>query len=1074
MANFITEDMIEQAILSKLKEAPFEYDIITCDADPNKRDDLNDGTGRSSKRECVLPCVLLESLKKINPNIDEQYIKNIVKDLRRDFTGTDIVATNYNLYNQIRNGIKITVRRNGKEDFDFVKLIDFDNPTNNTFTAVSQMWIQGKAYYRRPDVIIFVNGLPLVFIELKNSIVKVEEAYNKNLQDYKKDIPNLFAFNQICVLSNGLETKLGAFNATYDYFFEWLKVHSEKEGLNREAIRNSADANNSSIRFFIDGLLDKTRLIDYIENFILFQNESIKIIAKNHQYLGVNNLMESMENRKELKGKLGVFWHTQGSGKSYSMVMFARKVKRKMHGNFTFLVITDREDLDTQIHKNFVRTEVIGANEECQPKNGKQLREFLKTNKSFIFTLIHKFRYEKGQKYPVLSTRDDIIVLVDEAHRTQYKDLAENMRTALPNANYIAFTGTPLLGAKRLTNQWFGNYVSEYNFAQSVADGSTVPLYYSRRVPSVWLQNDFLDDDVVDIIEEENLNEAEARLLENSASRILEVIKREDRLDKIAQDIAYHFPRRGFLGKGMVVSVDKFTAVKMYDKVQHYWAIEKQNLMKERNTAKTKEERDRITVILDYMNKVEMAVVISEDADETEKFAKQGLDISVHRAKMNAITPDGKDIEDRFKDVNDNLQLVFVCAMWLTGFDVPNLSTLYLDKPMKGHTLMQAIARANRVYPGKSSGMVVDYVNVFKYMKKALSEYATGDNGDDFPAKDVDKLIEYIDATIVEADEFLKTMNISLGDIIAETNTLDRLDELRIAYDSIIAKDDGKEKFKVILNTLVNLYEASKPEVFEKKWHNEKFSPLVYLHGLFYRLIDDEKVARARAKMSQLLDSSVSAESNSDDGQELVIYQSKVIDLSKVDVDELRKEIKTAQYKAIEIEDLKAFIEKALMQMINKNRTRIAFSQRYKGIIDSYNAGSSENEDYYEQLVKLLEDLQKEDKRADTEGLTEEELEIYDLLVAGKKLTQAEEQKVKLSAKNLYKKLSDNKKNLFMIDWYKDDQPKAKVKDVIVESLDADLPDSYDKEVFVVKTDLLLSHFIDMAVQGYGWIGTVV
>lgn len=1071
MRNFILEDDIERAILSKLKEDPFEYDIITCDADPNKRDDLNDGTGRSSKRECVLPCILEESLKKINPNIDEQYIKNIVKDLRRDFTGTDIVATNYKLYNQIRNGIKITVRRNGKEDFDFVKLLDFDNPTKNTFTAVSQMWIQGKAYYRRPDVIIFVNGLPLVFIELKNSIVKVEEAYNKNLQDYKRDIPNLFAFNQICVLSNGLETKLGAFNATYDYFFEWLKVHSEKEGLNREAIRNSADANNSSIRFFIDGLLDKTRLIDYIENFILFQNESIKIIAKNHQYLGVNNLMESMENRKELKGKLGVFWHTQGSGKSYSMVMFARKVKRKMHGNFTFLVITDREDLDTQIHKNFVRTEVIGANEECQPKNGKQLREFLQTNKSFIFTLIHKFRYEKGKQYPVLSTRDDIIVLVDEAHRTQYKDLAENMRTALPNANYIAFTGTPLLGAKRLTNQWFGNYVSEYNFAQSVADGSTVPLYYSRRVPSVGLQNDFLDDDVLDIIEEENLNDDETRLLENSASRILEVIKREDRLDKIAQDIASHFPRRGFLGKGMVVSVDKFTAVRMYDKVQHYWAIEKQNVIKERNAAKTKEERDRLTAILDYMNKVEMAVIISEDADENDKFEKQGLDIATHRAKMTAITPDGKDIEDRFKDVNDPLQLVFVCAMWLTGFDVPNLSTLYLDKPMKGHTLMQAIARANRVYPNKSSGMVVDYVNVFKYMKKALSEYATGDDGGEYPAKDIDKLIDYIDATVDEADEFLQSLDISLDKIIGESNTLDRLDELRSAYDAIVGFDHDKEKFKVILNTLMNLYEASKPEVFEKKWFNEKFSPLVYLHGLFYRTIDDEKIERARLRMSQLLDSSVTAEGDMDDEQEIVIYKSKVIDLSKIDADELRKEIRSAKYKAIEIDDLKKFIEQVLMQMLNKNRTRLKFSQRYKNIIDSYNAGSSENEDYYEQLVKLLEDLQKEEKRANTEGLTEEELEIYDLLIAGKKLTQAEEQKVKLSAKNLYKKLTENKQSLFMIDWYKDEQPKAKVKDAIVASLDADLPDSYDKEVFLVKTDLLLSHFIDMAVQGYGWIG---
>ena len=1073
MRNFISEDDIERAILSKLKEAPFEYDIITCDADPSKRDDINDGTGRSSKRECVLPCILEESLKKINPDIDEQYIKNIVKDLRRDFTGTDMVATNYKLYNQIRNGIKITVRRNGKEDFDFVKLIDFKEPTNNTFTAVSQMWIQGKAYYRRPDILIFVNGLPLVFIELKNSIVKVEEAYNKNLQDYKKDIPNLFAFNQICVLSNGLETRLGAFNTTYNHFFEWLKVESEKEGLNREALRNASDAEGSSVRFFVDGLLDKTRLIDYIENFILFQNESIKIIAKNHQYLGVNNLMESMENRKELKGKLGVFWHTQGSGKSYSMVMFARKVKRKMHGNFTFLVITDRDDLDTQIHKNFVRTGVIGEGEECQPKNGKQLREFLQTNKSFIFTLIHKFRYEKGKQYPVLSTRDDIIVLVDEAHRTQYKDLAENMRTALPNANYIAFTGTPLLGAKRLTNQWFGNYVSEYNFAQSVADGSTVPLYYSRRVPSVGLQNDFLDDDVLDIIEEENLNDDETRLLENSASRILEVIKREDRLDKIAQDIAYHFPRRGFLGKGMVVSVDKFTAVKMYDKVQHYWAIEKQNVIKERNAAKTKDERDRLTGILDYMNKVEMAVIISEDADENEKFANQGLDIATHRAKMNYITPDGKDIEDRFKDVSDPLQLVFVCAMWLTGFDVPNLSTLYLDKPMKGHTLMQAIARANRVYQGKSSGMVVDYVNVFKYMKKALSEYATGDDGTEYPAKDIDKLIDYIDATIVEAEDFLQSLDISLDKIIGESNTLDRLDELRSAYDTIVAKDQGTEQFKVILNTLMNLYEASKPEVFEKKWYNEKFSPLVYLHGLFYRTIDDEKVERARMRMSQLLDSSVTAENDMEDEQELVIYQSKVIDLSKIDADELRKEIRTAKYKAIEIDDLKKFIEQALLQMLNKNRTRLKFSQRYKNIIDSYNAGSSENEDYYEQLVKLLEDLQKEEKRANTEGLTEEELEIYDLLIAGKKLTKAEEQKVKLSAKNLYKKLTENKQSLFMIDWYKDEQPKGRVIKVVKDSLDADLPESYDKISFNSKVDLLINHFVDMAVQGYGWVGSV-
>lgn len=1071
MRNFISEDDIEQAILSKIKEEPFKYNIIICDADPSKRDNLNDGTGRSSKKECVLPVVLEQSLKKINPSIAPEHIVRITKDLRRDFTGADLVATNYKLYQQIRNGIKITVRRNGKEDFDFVKLVDFDNPENNTFTAVSQMWIQGKVYYRRPDVLVFVNGMPMVFIELKNSIVKVQEAYNKNLKDYLKDIPNLFAFNQICVLSNGLETKLGAFNATYDYFFEWLKINSEYDELNRESIRNATEAKDSSIKYFVEGLLDKKRLVDYIENFILFQNQSVKIIAKNHQYHGVNNLMRSVENREELNGKLGVFWHTQGSGKSYSMVMFARKVRRKIPGNFTFLIITDREDLDTQIHKNFVRTEVIGVKEECQPKNSSQLRDFLKTNKAFIFTLIHKFRYDKGKKYPELTTRNDIIVLVDEAHRTQYKDLAENMRTALPNANYVAFTGTPLLGSKRLTNQWFGDYVSEYNFAQSVEDGSTVPLFYSRRVPEVGLQNDFLDDDVVDIIEEENLNDDETRLLENSSSRILEVIKRDDRLEKIAKDIAHHFPRRGFLGKGLVVSVDKYTAVKMYDKVQHYWGLEKQEVVKERNKAKTKEERDELTKILNYMNKVEMAVVISEEADEDAKFSKRGLDISKHRQKMNEITPEGLDIEDRFKDPDDPLQLVFVCAMWLTGFDVQNLSTLYLDKPMKGHTLMQAIARANRVYPGKTSGIIVDYVNVFKYMQKALTEYATGDDGAEFPAKDIDKLIGYIDETIEEADSFLLSLGIDIGQIIADSSTLDRLEALRDAYNTIVANDDNKEKFKVIANTIINLYEASKPEIFEKHWYNEKFSPLLYLHGLFYKTIDDEKIARARLKMAQVLDASVtSAQAEDDPGGQYAIHGTKVIDLSKIDVDELRKEIKVAKYKAIEIDDLKDYIEQALQQMLSRNCTRTKFSQRYKNIIDRYNAGGSENEDYYEQLIKLLEEMQKENERPNTEGLTEEELEIYDLLVAGKKLSQADEQRVKLSAKNLFKKLSENRKDLLVVDWYKDDQPRARVKSAIEVSLNDDLPDSYDAVSFRSKIDLLMNHFIDMAVQGYGWI----
>ncbi len=1065
MKSFISEDDIEQALLKKLKRTPFNYDVIACNPSLEAQDDADNGPQRDSVEQCVLPSVLKESLSRINPSISAENINHVVKELSKNFTGTDIVQTNYALYKKIRENIQVTEKRNGKETFDFVKLVDFENPGNNTFTAVSQMWIKGPFQYRRPDILIFVNGLPFVFIELKNETVKIQEAYNKNLADYKKDIPNLFAFNQICVLSNGRKTRLGAWNADYEFFFEWLKANDEKEKINRKKINEDG----ISIEIFADGLLKKDRLIDYIENFILFDNQKTKIIAKNHQFLGVNNLFRQMERRKELKGKLGVFWHTQGSGKSYSMVMFARKVIRKIEGNFSFLVITDRNDLDTQIHKTFVRTEVIKSSDAVQPANSEKLREYLGTNQQFVFTLIHKFRYDKKKDYPVLSTRNDIIVMVDEAHRTQYKDLAENMRSGLPNANFVAFTGTPLLGAKRLTNQWFGDYVSEYNFAQAIEDGSTVPLFYSRRVPEVGLQNNFLDDDVVKIVEDENLNDREEEALENSKSKIIEVLDRDDRLEKVAEDIAHHFPRRGFLGKAMVVSVTKYTAVKMYDKVQKYWKTEIQNLYSERNSIdpKYKEKLKQINGMIDYMEKTEMAVIISEEADEEEKFKKKGLNIKPHRDLMNAIDKDGNDIEDRFKNAHDPLRLVFVCAMWLTGFDVPSLSTLYLDKPMKSHTLMQAIARANRVYPDKTAGIIVDYVNVFKYMNDALAEYAVGDDGGDFPAKDIDSLVITLDACINEADKFMSSINVDLDQIISEKETFSKSQLILDAYDKIVDTDDRKNKFRVLTNTMLNLYEASKPEIFERtpKWGNKKFAPLKYLHDLYMNDIDQEKLDKAKERLSDILDKSIL--SRNPDYQ---IHEYKVIDLSKINVEELRKELKTAQYKAIEIDDIKTFIEAALKKLIEQNKERIKFSERFKAIIDRYNAGGSENEDYYEQLLELMEQLKKESERAGTEGLSEEELELYDLLIKGKKLTKEEEQKVKLAAKHLFTTLKENKEKLLIVDWYKNEQPIKKVQDVIEKSLDKDLPEAYDKPSFEAKTKLILNHFVDMAVQGYGWI----
>lgn len=1041
------------------------YSIIHCDPSPEAKDNLADGTGRTDKAQCYLPEIMRKSLIDINPGVDVSLIDKAISTLVQPATETTIIDKNYTIYKAIREGLTYSFRKDGKDDFTTVKLIDFEDYTNNTFTAVNQMWIRGQYNWRRPDVLVFINGMPLVFIELKNGNVPVRQAYTKNLKSYLTDVPNLFTMNQICVLSNGLETRLGAFNAGYEFFFEWLK-NSEEDKIDRNAIRDNA----LSIKYMADSLLKPATLTDYIENFILFENKHIKIIAKNHQYLGVNNLYDSLQRREELNGKIGVFWHTQGSGKSYSMVMFARKVNRKMQGNFTFLVVTDREDLDTQIHKNFMRTEVVGVNDECRPKNSEQLRTFLGTNKQFIFTLIHKFGWDKvtNGNYPTLSTRKDIIVMVDEAHRTQYNTLGENMRAALPNANFIAFTGTPLLGAKRLTNQWFGNYVSEYNFAQSVEDGATVPLFYSRRVPTVDLENADLQADMEALMKGEELNEAEMQKLENCGSRILEVIKRDERLEVVAQDIVKHFIGRGYKGKGMVVSLDKFTAVTMYDKVQRYWLEEQKNLIKLRNTA-TGEEKQKIQETLDYMNTVEMAVVISEEADEVEKFQAKGLDITTHRKKMNEITPEGLDIEDRFKDPNDKLQLVFVCAMWLTGFDVPSLSTLYLDKPMKGHTLMQCIARANRCFEGKKCGLIVDYVNVFKWMKEALGNYAVSPDDPEMPVKDIDNLMVMLEESITLTSDFLEGEGIKIEESFNE-NSLDKLDIIRKQYAKIVEKDDVKNKFKVLSNTMINIYEASKPEVFEMHWGNKKFAALKYLHDLFNNVVDDEKLEKAKEKMAALLNQSVSSNNLGEDIPNYEIKGTKVIDLSKLDFEGLQKELKTAEYKSVEIENLREFIEQVLQQMINRNTTRISFSERYQGIINRYNAGSTENEDYYEQLLQLIADLKKENNRAFEEGLTEEELEIYDLLILGKTLTKAEEQKVKLAAKHLYNTLQQKKTELMVVEWYKDEQTKALVRDTISAELDKDLPDSYDRVSFNSKTNLLLNHFMDMSVQGYGWI----
>ncbi len=1067
MGKILTEDMIEKACIDRL--CLDKYDFIDAFIEPNKvfsRDNIleveEDGTGRKNIKEVILPDILVNSLKGNNPQIPENILKDIVKDLRIYISNKDLKDINYENYKLIKDGIRVEYEKDGKKRQDIVRLIAFNNAYRNTFTIVSQMWIKGEFGYRRPDLILFINGLPLVFIELKNSDVKLKTAYDKNLKDYIRDIPQLFFFNQFCVLSNGTETRLGSFTAGYEHFFEWLRL-SEEDKVDRKSIRKKG----TSIEYLLDGLFDHENLLDYIENFILYENKREKIIAKNHQFLGINNAVEAFKNREKLDGKLGVFWHTQGSGKSYSMGMLVNKINRKISGNFTFLMITDRVDLDDQLYKNFLRTEIITEEESAQPKNSEKLREYLTTNRPFIFTLIHKFRYDKGKKYPLLSKRDDIVVIVDEAHRTQYKDLAENMRTGLPNAQYIAFTGTPLLGSKRLTNQWFGDYVSEYSFAQSIEDGSTVPLYYSRRVPEVALINTDLDDDYLEIIEKENLTKEEEERLAKYYAQTNEVLKRDDRLNKVAKDIVEHFPSRGYLGKAMVVSVDKFTAVKMYDKAKHYWDEKLKDLLIKRSNAKSEEEKLKINKQINYMKNVEMAVVISEDGDEEEKFNKQGLDIKKHRQRMNLIDENGHDIEDNFKDPNHPLSLVFLCAMWLTGFDVPSVSTLYLDKPMKGHTLMQAIARVNRVYPGKNSGLIVDYLNLFKSMKKALGEYANPDNEDEMPVKHIQAMLAFLDNTIEETDKFCKELGISFDKILEIDDVFPRISLFEEYLDILLDNDEYKEKFKIYSNLCRNIYDSSKPEVFEIGWDSRYLSIIFYLDDMMQVAVREENIENAKVELSRTLDLSVKAESVLEDDQssEYDIKIMKTLSLSEINIDDIRRKIQDSPYKNIEIRELRSFIENKLEKLLKDNKTRISFAERYKAIIDSYNSGNSTNENYYEDLINFVDDLKEEDERHIREGLTEEELEIYDLLKKDN-LTKNEEKQVKLSAKKLYEAITSENSGTKVIDWYKDEQPRQRVKSRVEEVLDTYLPDSYGKDIFNMKSDIIFAHIVEEAMIG--------
>lgn len=1085
--NFISEDDIEQAILQKLN-TQFGFELLNCYT--AKPEELNDGSGRADKRDVILDDRLTSACLRLNPSIPASVIESVVEKIMDRRGAMSSIAANRELDNLIRNGVPVSFDDvQGVKQNETVRLIDFDDPrtsdgTANEYLAVSQLWIKStgqapKAAYRRPDVILYVNGLPIVFIELKNSNVKLRSAYEDNLTNYKNDIPQLFHTNAFCILSNAIETKVGSFTAGWEHFFNWLRVDGEKEKVDRKQIAREG----TSLEYAVAGLCQPSKLLDYVENFILFHKENSKIIAQNHQFIGVNNAYELFLNRKELNGKLGVFWHTQGSGKSFSMIFYARKIFRKVTGNFSFVVVTDRQDLDGQIYRNFVNTGTVTKQEAAQPKDAEEMRKFLGQNKKVVFTLIQKFRYDKGKKYPHLFNPDEreIIVIVDEAHRTQYKSLAENMRAGLKGAHFLAFTGTPLLGKERKTSSWFGDYVSEYNFQQAMEDEATVPLFYEKRVPEMLIQNDDLGDEFYELLEDENLDDAQQQKLERKFAQEMEVIKRDDRLETIAKDIVYHFPRRGYLGKGMVISLDKFTAVKMYDKVQHHWKEEIKNLRGLISKSTNEIEKERLKKILDYMKSVEMAVVISDPKADEERYEKAKLDIKPHIKRLEVLDEHGHDIEYNFKDPEHPLQLVFVCAMWLTGFDAPSVSTLYLDKPMKDHTLMQTIARANRVASytirgiEKKNGEIVDYYNVFRNMKKALKDYAQGEEGSDEkpPVQEKEELFRLLDNAIAQALGFCRERNIDLESILEENNTFKNIENFQSFADVLLSKDEWRKTFYVYDNTVSALYEACKPEIFSQP-PRLLIAIMQYLRGVIDSHIEKADIDEVSQKIAELLDESVVVDNaekfaiKEHQAEYQIVQKGKVWDLSKIDFEKLRADFAEAKYKNIEIAEMRAFIEDKLRQMLEKNHTRINFAQRLQEIIDKYNSGGSSTENYFDDLVKFTESMKEEEERHAREGLSEDELELYDVLKK-EKLTKAEEQKVKLAAKHLIQRLREGKPKVLVQDWWRDTQTKEIVRNAVDEVLNNDLPESYDRIAFKEKCANVFEMILGFAAKGQKW-----
>ena len=1001
--------------------------------------------GREHKGEVVLQRRLRLALAKLNPGLPASALDQVIEELTRDRSAMTLVAANREIYKLLVDGVKVRVSSLSEEEGEDVgagdedrtaHVIDWDHPEANDFFVAQQFWVQGEIYQKRADLVGFVNGLPLVFIELKGIDHNVEEGYQKNFRDYLDTIPQLFWWNAAVIFSNGLDSRLGTITGKWAHFKEWKRIEREDE------------QPTVSLETMLRGVCDKRRLLDIVENFTLFsdgKSETRKIVSQNHQFLGVNNAIGAVDkyrlvssNRtataRELAARraLGVFWHTQGSGKSFSMVFLSQKILRKIPGNWTFVVITDRADLDDQIYKTFAACQAVTEEpERVRAQDCEHLKQLLREDHRYVFTLIQKFRTAtKGAKYEVLSERCDIIVIADEAHRSQYDTFALNMRNALPNAAFIGFTGTPLLAGEEKTREVFGDYISIYNFRQAIEDHATVPLYYEARIPELQLANEDFAEDLAELLENAELDEDQQRAVERQFARQYHLITREERLDTIAQDLVAHFLGLPCGTKAMVVAIDKLTAVRMYDKVRAAWARERAALQK-RIKAGPPAGSEHLALVerLRFMDATDMAVVVSPGQNEGEDFRKKGLDIMPHRLRMK-----NEDLATKFKDDKDPLRIVFVCAMWMTGFDVECCGAIYLDKPVRNHTLMQTIARANRVFEGKENGLIVDYVGVFRNLQKALAIYgATSGAGvckGDNPVQPKAAQIEEIRQAIEAARQHAKQRGVDIDDV-AGLSGLARLAALKDAVDKLVHPEDSKRQFVLLAGQADRLYAAAGADV-----HKAPLGPawgalndiLRALRGLETPV----DISQVMDDVDRLLDRSVAAEPFHMRDQPGEAVDDRIC-LGDIDFDALKRFFEKSKHKTAAAESLIVATRVRVSKLVHLNPTRACLRERFEELIAEYNQGRINVREFFDDLLAFIKDIEAEEGRAGAEGLTVEQLPVYDLLLAhGKKPSPKDEKLLKTIAKKVPKAIAPK----LGIDWRKGQRTRAAVRVAIRDALD--------------------------------------